>query len=150
MFDDAGPPDPRHAALGMLRALREMDARTGVKHSGIARDVGLLLYERGPPGLAVSDISAATGYSGPTVRLVLDRLAEAGSLALGERRGKTQYYHLSAEGVAGFAAYVEALIGFAERLTGAGARRPLPDRPADRPDPQARYAAAPPAPAAAE
>ncbi len=150
MFDDAGPPDPQLAALAVLRALRQVDERNGVKHSGIARDVGLLLFERGQPGMAVNEISAITGYSGPTVRLVLDRLAEAGSLGLGPRRGKTQFYHLSVEGTAGFAAYVEALVGFADRLSAAGARRPLPDRPSDPPGPQDRYAAAPPGRAAAE
>jgi DNA-binding transcriptional ArsR family regulator len=140
----------RRAAIALLRELRRLDERTGVRHSGIARYVGLLLYEAGASGLSVTQISAMTGYSGPTIRLVLERLAEASVLAPGERRGKTQFYRLTAEGTAGFDAYVGAVLGFATRLTAEGDRAPPADHPADRLHPPIRYGAARPARAAAE
>jgi len=142
--------ESRRAAIGLLRALRGIDEVTGVRHSGIARDVGLLLYEAGPGGLSVNQVSAMTGYSGPTIRLVLERLSEAGMLALGGRLSKTQFYKLTEQGIEGFDAYVAALLGFAAGISGAGDQAPRADRPADRPPPPARYAGAQPAPAAAE
>lgn len=150
MPDPVRSQDSCAAALGVLRELRRIDDMTGVRHSGIARDIGLLLFESGPEGLSVNQIAAATGYSGPTIRLVLERLDEAAAIALGERRGKTQFYRLSARGQAGFQAYVEALLGFAAGLSGEADRGRRQDPPSDPPPPPGRYAGAPPARAAAE
>jgi DNA-binding transcriptional ArsR family regulator len=150
MFDAIPGQERRRAAIALLRELRRLDETTGVRHSGIARDVGLLLYEAGAAGLSVNRISAMTGYSGPTIRLVLERLAEATMLALGDRRGKTQFYRLTDEGIAGFDAYVGAVLDFAARLSAEGDRALPQDPPADRPRPPIRYAGAQPAPAAAE
>jgi len=150
MLDAAPAQERRRAAIALLRDLRRLDETTGVRHSGIARDVGLLLYEAGAAGLSVNQISAMTGYSGPTIRLVLERLAEAAVLGLGERCGKTQFYRLSPGGIEGFDAYVAAVLDFAARLSAEGDRGPPPDRPADRLHPPIRYAGAQPARAAAE
>ncbi len=150
MFDASHAQERRRAAIALLRDLRRLDETTGVRHSGIARDVGLLLYEAGAAGLSVNQISAMTGYSGPTIRLVLDRLGEAAMLALGDRRGKTQFYRLSVQGIEGFDAYVGAVLGFAARLSAEADRDQPADRPADRLRPPIRYAGAQPAPAAAE
>jgi len=64
----------------------------------------------------VNQISARTGYSGPTVRLVLDRLIEAKTAGPGLRQGKTQLYRLTPAGLAGFEGYVLALSAFAEQV----------------------------------
>jgi DNA-binding transcriptional ArsR family regulator len=150
---DAG----RAAAVALLRRLREIDDVSGVRHSGIARDIGLLLYEAGADGLSVNRMSMRTGYSGPTIRLVLERLTEAGALATGDRQGKTQFYRLSDRGRAAFDGYVEAVLAFAATRTApaaaisvAGSPGPARGRPADRPLPRGRYAGAPPAREAAE
>jgi DNA-binding transcriptional ArsR family regulator len=111
------PAARRAAAISVLRHLRRLDEVVGVRHSGIARDVGLLLYEHAERGLSVNQISARTGFSGPTVRLVLDRLMEAKVVAAGVRQGKTQLYRLTAFGLAGFDGYVLALCGFAEAVS---------------------------------
>lgn len=88
----------------------------GVRNSGIAFDIGLLLYETAladsSQGISVDMITAATGYSGPTVRLVLKRLQEAGSVAAVQRIGKTQLYALTQRGFAGFNGYVAAILSF--------------------------------------
>ena len=107
-------PSRRGAALAVLRQLRRVDEAVGVRHSGIARDIGLLLYEHPERGLSVNQMCARTGYSGPTVRLVLDRLIEAKAAAPGLRQGKTQLYRLTPSGFAGFDGYVIALSAFAE------------------------------------
>jgi DNA-binding transcriptional ArsR family regulator len=121
----------RHAALLLLRQLRRLDDAVGVRHSGIARDVGLLLYEHAGVALQVNQISASTGYSGPTVRLVLARLGEAGALEARAGRGKARTYSLSDRGRAGFDAYVEAIWAFAEGAAVSGE-----GDPATAPDPQ--------------
>lgn len=151
------PPGRRGAALALLRQLRRLDEASGVRHSGIARDVGLLLYEHAERGLTVAQLCSRTGYSGPTVRLVLGRLAEAGAAGAGMRQGKTQLYRLTPQGLAGFEAYVVALSAFAEALAAqdgafspAAAPAPAPGPAADPRPPRARYAGAPPGPAAAE
>ena len=144
----------RAAAIALLRDLRRLDDGIGVKHSGIARDVALLLFEAGECGMSVNQISARTGYSGPTVRLVLDRLTDAKAIDLAGRHGKTQFYRLTPRGTAGCDAYVTALYSFA--ATHAGAVRPagvpgtVPDRPAGLPHPPGRHAGGPPAHPAAE
>lgn len=147
----------RRAAVALLRRLRELDDISGVRHSGIARDIGLLLYEAGPEGLSVNRMSGRTGYSGPTIRLVLERLTEAGALATGDRKGKTQFYRLTERGRAAFDAYVDAVLAFAAARQAPGATisvaaSPVPvrGRPAGPPHPPARYAGARPAQEAAE
>jgi hypothetical protein len=132
-----------------------LDDGIGVKNSGIARDVVLLLYEHGGDGLSVAVISARTRYSGPTVRLVLERLIAAKAIAPTARRGKTQLYGLTPRGIAGCDAYVAALVNFAEggmrpTLSVAASPRPAGGLPSAPPPLPARYAAAQPARAAAE
>ena len=154
MSDMAGCPTRRAAAIALLRDLRRLDDRIGVRHSGIARDVALLLFEAGDTGMSVNQISVRTGYSGPTVRLVLDRLTDAEATAAAERQGKTQFYRLTARGRAGCEGYVAAVLAFAEAQSGglspAAAPAPAADPPAGRPPPPARHAAAPSAPPAGE
>ena len=144
----------RDAAITLLRRLRRHSEAVGVRNSGIALDVGLMLYEHGEDGLSVAEISAGSGYSGPTVRLVLARLIEAGAAGLGRRRARTRHYHLTAKGVADFDGYVHAVWHFAEAmapaldgdarcLSAAAAPAPDRDRPAGPTPPQARYADAP-------
>jgi DNA-binding transcriptional ArsR family regulator len=149
----AHPAARRQAALGLLREMRRLDEAVGVKHSGIARDVGLLLYETGERGLSVNEVCARTGYSGPTVRLVLERLIEAKSACPGGRQGKTQLYRLTPSGIGGFDGYVTALFGFAEAagaLSAAGGPATAPDPRSGPTPPPARHAGAPPGQAAAD
>jgi DNA-binding transcriptional ArsR family regulator len=154
MSEMATGPSRRAAAIKLLRDLRRVDDGIGVKHSGIARDVALLLFEAGDGGLSVNQITARAGYSGPTVRLVLDRLADAQAIAPAARRGKTQFYRLTPRGQEGCDAYVSALFAFAESqactFSRAAASAPAPDRPAGRPHLPTRHAGAPPVPRAAE
>ncbi|WP_439594704.1 hypothetical protein [Falsiroseomonas sp.] len=109
-------PGRRFAALRLLRDLRGVDARAGVKNSRIAFDVSMLFYEQAVgeavPELSVDQIAAASGYSGPTIRLVLKRLLAAGTVAPARRLGKTQLYAMTPAGIAGFDGYVEAILGF--------------------------------------
>jgi hypothetical protein len=106
----------RVAALRLLRALRVIDVQAGVRNSRIAFDVALLFFEAAvsdpPEALSVDQIAATTGYSGPTVRLVLKRLLLAEVIAPGRRVGKTQLYAMTPKGVEGFDAYVEAITAF--------------------------------------
>jgi DNA-binding transcriptional ArsR family regulator len=106
----------RGAAIALLRQLRRQGMETGVRNSGIAFDIGLVLYENAladpAQGMSVDMITDATGYSGPTVRLVLKRLGEAGSIAPVQRIGKTQLYALTARGFSGFDGYVAAVLAF--------------------------------------
>ena len=118
----SGPSVERwHEAVALLRQLRRLGSQIGVRHSGIAFDIGMLLYERqvieGQP-VSVDMLSAASGYSGPTVRLVLKRLVEAGAVEPARRLGKTQLYRLTAAGLRGFNGYVDAVLTFRD---GAGA-----------------------------
>ncbi|MBU8546806.1 MULTISPECIES: helix-turn-helix domain-containing protein [Roseomonadaceae] len=110
-------PDGRAAALRLLRELRQVDARTGVRNSRIAFDVALLFYEASlgvvqEAALSVDQLAASSGYSGPTVRLVLKRLLEAGTVQPARRIGKTQLYAMTPAGLAGFAGYVTAILAF--------------------------------------
>lgn len=151
MSGKSGLPPRRAAAIALLRDLRRLDDAIGVRHSGIARDVALLLYEIGEPGLSVNQISTRTGYSGPTIRLVIDRLIEATAITPCQRVGKTQFYRLTQRGTAGCDGYVDALFAFAEtqapdaapRLSRPAVPEPAPDRPEGRPRPPARHAAGP-------
>jgi hypothetical protein len=121
MRHGSGAVDERVAAIELLKALRQVDSRVGVKNSRIAFDIALLFYEaaaRAPDhALSVDQIADATQYSGPTVRLVLKRLLDARTLQPGRRVGKTQMYVMSAAGFAAFQGYVDALTAF--RATGA-------------------------------
>ncbi|SFK67429.1 helix-turn-helix domain-containing protein [Falsiroseomonas stagni] len=105
----------REAALALLRRLREVDQRVGVKNSRIAFDIALLFYEgaaASPAALSVDQIAALTGYSGPTVRLVLKRLMEGETITTSRRVGKTQLYEMTPKGRSGFDEYVTALLEF--------------------------------------
>jgi hypothetical protein len=156
---DETPQDTRRAsAIALFRQLRALSQNNGVRHSGIAMDVGLFLFETGQTGLSVNDITARLGYSGPTVRLVIERLAQAGTVELGDRIGKTQLYRLSARGLASFEAYVDTVWRFVDdagagksgRFSAAAAPEPSPDPRANRPRPRGRYGAGWPAQAAAD
>jgi DNA-binding transcriptional ArsR family regulator len=108
-------PDGRAAALRLLRELRQVDGRTGVRNSRIAFDVALLFYEASlgaEPALSVDQLAASSGYSGPTVRLVLKRLLDAGTVQPARRIGKTQLYAMTPAGLTGFAGYVTAILAF--------------------------------------
>ncbi len=105
----------REAALALLRRLRTIDQRVGVKNSRIAFDVALLFYEgsaAAPAALSVDQIAALTGYSGPTVRLVLKRLMEGETVTTSRRVGKTQLYEMTPKGRSGFDEYVAAVLEF--------------------------------------
>jgi DNA-binding transcriptional ArsR family regulator len=151
-------PPRRAAAIAHLRRLREHDMQIGIKHSGIALDIGMLLYERSEGALCVQDITAATGYSGPTVRLVLRRLQRAKALTLTSRQGRTLFYALTAQGVAGFDTYCGTICAFAEQLplldeapaTAAVLQMPAPDRRSGPPLPPAPHAGVQPDRAAAD
>ena len=148
------PPGRRSAAIALLRELRRLDDAIGVRNSGIARDVALLLYEHGGEGMSVSSMSARTKYSGPTIRLVLDRLIAANAIGPGARRGKTQFYTLTPTGLAGCDAYVAALSAFAEgtgrtAFSPAATPRPAAGLQSGPLLPPARYAGAQPAQAGA-
>lgn len=140
----------RVEVLELFRKLRRHDLETGIRHSGIAFDIAMLLYEHAtgpvPKALSVDSISAATGYSGPTVRLVLKRLMESGAAEASLRSGKTQLYGMTGAGVAGFDGYVRALLEFrdAARLSAAGGPSPAPDPRSDPAPLPGRYAGAPP------
>ena len=88
--------------MELFRTLRRQDQMTGIRNSGIALDVCLIIYERaamnGLTAMSVDMISEASGYTGPTVRLVLKRLTEAGTVQPSTRMGKTQFYGLTARG----------------------------------------------------
>jgi hypothetical protein len=155
MSEFAIPPGRRSAAIAILRELRRLDDAIGVRNSGIARDVALLLYEHGGDGMSVSSMSARTKYSGPTIRLVLERLMAANAIGPGARRGKTQFYALTPSGLAGCDAYVAALTAFAEgqvrpAFSPAASPRPAANLQSGQSLPPARYAGAQPALAAAD
>lgn len=113
MPDTAISATRRDAVIELVRRLRRLDDTIGVKHSGIALDVGLLLYQVGEGAQTVREISTRTGYSGPTVRLVLTRLRKAGAIVALPHAGKTQAFQLSARGRAGFDSYVALIWSFA-------------------------------------
>lgn len=96
--------------------MRRIDERIGVRNSRIAFDIVLLFYEHATAipslSLSVDQVADVTGYSGPTVRLIIKRLMDAGTLCFGRRVGKTQLYDLTPEGKAGFGAYLTAILEF--------------------------------------
>ncbi len=110
-------------AIELLKTLRRIDVQTGVRNSRIAFDVALALFEAGPDGaLCVDHIADTTGYSGPTVRLVLKRLGEAGTIAPDKRVGKTQFYALTERGRATFMLYLTAINQFRDQGGGPDSR----------------------------
>jgi DNA-binding transcriptional ArsR family regulator len=141
------------SAVSLLRRLRRIDQEVGVRNSGIAFDVGLLLYEQelDAPArhMSVDMITAKTAYSGPTVRLVLKRLIEAGAVEPTRRVGKTQLYGLTARGMAGFQRYIRAVLGFRAgmALSQEGGSEPGADPPGGPAPPPARYGDGPSDPA---
>lgn len=155
-------PDPiseqRQGALALLRMLRNLDQEIGVRHSGIALDVGLLLYERSGAALSVKEICALTRYSGPTVRLVMSRLAKAGMVGTVPHGGRTTAYALTEAGVAGFDGYIARIWEFGlavakgemPRFIAAAAVGPDRGRRSDRRSAQDRHEGAPPAREAAD
>jgi len=115
----------REAAITLLRRLRRQDMSCGVRNSGIAFDVLLFLYERTvsepPVHVSVDMLSATLGYSGPTIRLVLKRLSEAGEVEASRRVGKTQLYTLTRRGLLAAEAYIRAVLDFrGETMPAAG------------------------------
>lgn len=152
MPDTRPTPARRIAAIAHVRHLRELDMQIGIKHSGIALDIMLLFYERQDAALCVQDVTTATGYSGPTVRLVLRRLQRAKALALASREGRTLFYALTPQGIAGFDRFVAAIYAFAETvpaidagpISAASARATGPDLPEGLPPPPGRREAARP------
>ncbi len=106
----------RAAALRVLKELRRVDMRCGVKNSRIAFDIAMAFYEAGteqaPASLSVDQIAEVTRLSGPTVRLVLKRLSQTGTIAPGPRLGKTQFYVMTERGHRDFSAYITVLCEF--------------------------------------
>lgn len=156
MAEPRSLPPRRAEVLGLLRKLRLHDREIGVRHSGIAFDIGMLLYEHATTAdvkaLSVDMISATTGYSGPTVRLVLKRLIDAKAAEPASRLGKTQLYALTEAGLAGFDGYIQALLEFRDSTgaSGADATAPAPD-PQSGPKPlPGRYAGGRPGRGAAD
>jgi hypothetical protein len=112
MADHFPLPDRRLGALALIRALRRLDYESGIKHSGIALDVGILLYERVGTTLTVKELCSLTGYSGPTVRLVVNRLVKAAVVTGALRQRRTLAYALTPRGAAAFDLYVERIWEF--------------------------------------
>jgi hypothetical protein len=112
MHDFSPLPQRRLAALALIRTLRRLDGGNGVKDSGIALDVGMLLFERAGTALTVKELCALSGYSGPTVRLVMNRLARAAMVVGSVRERRTVAYVLTPKGLASFDAYVERIWEF--------------------------------------
>lgn len=131
MSDGTGAVVDRRAAVTLLRRLRQNDQETGVRHSGIAFDVGLKIFEASledpPRPLSVDMIGAGTGYSGPTVRLVLKRLIEAGTVQPARRLGKTQLYAMTPVGGQRFQRYVDIALAFRAGRDLSPATAPAPD-----------------------
>jgi hypothetical protein len=156
MLDSLPIADQKLAALTLVRALRALDMGNGVKHSGIALDLALLLYERRGDALTVRELCRLSGYSGPTVRLVIHRLMKEKSVVAAGRNQRSVLYRLSDRGAADFDRYMDTIWSFGLAVAGgdlagfraAAATIPVPDRRAGRRRPRARHAAAPPARAA--
>ena len=109
------------AAIDLLKLMRQIDMRTGVRNSRIAFDVALMFFEDTAQdediAFSVGQIADRTHYSGPTVRLVLRRLISTRTLMLGKRLGKTQFYRMTAKGRAGIHEYIDTLLAFRGSLT---------------------------------
>jgi DNA-binding transcriptional ArsR family regulator len=107
-----GSPEARRAdAIEVLGRLRQLERGNGIENSRIALDVVLVLYESAGRGLAVREVAAVTGHSGPTVRLVLSRLISAGMVQVAEPQGKIVLYQLSEGGVRNMDLYMQTLAG---------------------------------------
>jgi hypothetical protein len=147
MSETSPSAEQRVGALALIRALRALDQGIGVRHSGIALDIGLLLYEREGAPLTVKEICALTRYSGPTVRLVMARLVKAGMVRLVPHGGRTTAYALTTQGVEGFHAYVGQIWDFGiavargdvDAFIEAAREVTVPDRPAGRRPLRGRY-----------
>jgi hypothetical protein len=152
MLDSVPMADQRLAALSLVRALRSLDQTNGVRHSGIALDVILLLYERRGEALSVKEVCQLSGYSGPTARLVINRLVKDKSVATAGRAGRATLYRLSERGAAAFDIYMDTIWAFGRAVakgdlasfTAAAATILVPDRRPGRRRPRARRAAAQP------
>ncbi|PWS35804.1 hypothetical protein DFH01_19705 [Falsiroseomonas bella] len=116
MADSSSIAQRRLGALALIRALRRLDYENGIKHSGIALDVGILLYERAGTALTVKELCALTGYSGPTVRLVMNRLVKAEVVTGALRQRRTVAYALTPKGTAAFDVYVERIWDFGQAV----------------------------------
>jgi hypothetical protein len=146
------PSQRRDGALALIRSLRNIEMSIGVRHSGIALDVAMLMFERADRPLTVKEVCRLSGYSGPTVRLVITRLTSAGTVAAAGRIGRTTAYRLTPRGIAGLDAYVACIWDFAaaaarDDLAGfiaAAATIPVPGRRGGRTPLRARYADGPP------
>lgn len=112
-------PERRRAALEVMGELRRLEKASGIENSRIALDVALLFFGVAGRHLSVKEMSSATGYSGPTIRLVLTRLLAARMLEYGTQRGKTQFYRLSARGETVMEQYVSTLERLASRIPAA-------------------------------
>lgn len=113
--------DRRRAALDVMGELRRLEKASGIENSRIALDIALLFFGVAGRSLSVKEMSAATGYSGPTIRLVLIRLISARMIEYGPQRGKTQFHRLSARGEAVMEEYVATLERLASRIPSAAA-----------------------------
>jgi DNA-binding MarR family transcriptional regulator len=146
------------AAIGLLRRLRAFGDPMGIRHSGIAFDVAMMMFEENGTSRSVPEISQATGYTGPTIRLVLKRLTKAGSVVAENGPGRTRTYALTPEGRDGFRRYIAEVWAFADaaamaggaRLNGAAGPAPARGRPSDPIPLPVRYAGVPPDREAAE
>jgi len=115
-------PSAQHAAaIDLLKLMREIDMRAGVRNSRIAFDVALMFFQDTAQdedaAFSVGQIADRTQYSGPTVRLVLRRLISTRTLTLGRRLGKTQLYRMTAPGRAAFHEYIDVMLAFRDSLT---------------------------------
>jgi hypothetical protein len=153
MLDSAPSEDLRLASVALVRALRALDQTNGVRHSGIALDLMLLLYERRGGAVTVKQLCDFSGYTGPTVRLVIARLQKDRSVVGSGRSGRATLYRMSERGVSAFDLYMDTVWSFGQAVasgnlagfTAAAATIPVPDRQAGRRRPRVRRAAAPPA-----
>lgn len=105
--------DDEADAVQLLKLLRHVDQECGVRNSRIAFDVALAMFEISEPaGSSVEQLVDTTGYSGPTIRLILKRLEEFGTTEQTVRVGKTRFYALTKIGRHNFAGYIRAIEGF--------------------------------------
>jgi len=112
--------DDVNAAIQVLKLLRRVDQECGVRNSRIAFDVALVMFEMShPPGLSVDQLVEQTGYSGPTIRLILKRLTTFETVEPTIRAGKTQYFAPTSDGRHKFAGYLRALQDFRSTSTSA-------------------------------
>lgn len=158
MPDSVIPPARRHVVIDHIRQVRILDQSIGVKHSGITLDIGLLFYEHLDGSLGVTEIASRTGYSRPTVRLVVRRMLRAKIIAQVAKEGRVVRFGLTPKGAAGFDELTRLYLDFATRcaavpaeaVSPAAAPAPAPGPRSGRRPPRARHAGAPPDREAAE